>query len=703
MSRFLMSAGALAAAALILATLGRAEHLEQIDVFGAGSGADPGTLTAPSLTKRREEIEKTPGAVEVIDAEDYKRSTPALTLKDVLDYTPGVFVQPKWGEDARLSIRGSGLSRNFHLRGVQLYMDGVPISTADGYGDFQEIDPSAYRMVEVYKGANALRFGANSLGGAINFVTPSGRDPAVSAAQGAIDAGSFGFIRTQASTGGHTDKTDWFLTASAQRAEGFRDHSEGKALRFSGNIGHQFSETLETRFYLSAADVDQNIPGAVTRRAALHDPKRAAFLNKTQDWERNINTVRFANKTTLRLGETTSVEVGAFVVDRHLKHPIFQWLDYKYVDYGAFARATDERDIGGYANRFVAGVNLHNGDNDARQHRNERDIGGNKGATTFDAKQSSRNLSAYAENTFYLRPDVGLVTGLQVLHAKRRQKDRFFNDAAINPADVNPDDSGSKSFTLASPKVGVLWTIDPTWQAFANVSRSVEVPSFGENSFAAPALAKPQKAWTAELGTRGRREDVTWDAAVYRARIRDELFCQFNVLNTGSCTVVNLDKTIHQGVELGFGAAVWKGVFAKGERPDKVWINLAYTFSEFRFDDDASFGKNKLPGAPRHYLRGEALYKHPDGFYAGPNVEWVPQAYYVDSANTTKTKAYALLGAKVGYDAGGRLSAYVEGRNLANKKYIASVSVTNDASGGDFSLYEPGSGRAVYAGVKYRW
>lgn len=692
MSRFLMSAGVGAMAALFLATPGRAEHLElqQIDVSGAGSGAGPGTLTAPSLAKRREEVEKTPGAVEVIDAEDYKRSTPALTLKDVLDYTPGVFVQPKWGEDARLSIRGSGLSRNFHLRGVQLYMDGIPISTADGYGDFQEIDPSAYRMVEVYKGANALRFGANSLGGAINFVTPSGRDPAVSAAQGAIDAGSFGFIRTQASTAGHTDKTDWFLTGSAQRAEGFRDHSEGKALRFSGNVGHQFSENLETRFYLSAADVDQNIPGAVTRDWALHHPRRANPGNVSGDNERNINTVRFANKTTLRLGETTSVEVGAFVVDRHLKHPIFQWLDYKYVDYGAFGRVIDEREIAGHANRFIAGVNLHNGDTDARQYANERAIGGNKGVKTLDADQSSRNVAAYAENTFFVTPTIGLVTAGQFLYARRKQVGKV---GAV---------SAEQDFNLFSPKLGLIWNIDPTWQAFANFSRSVEVPSFGENSFGG-ALAKPQKAWTGEIGTRGRREDVTWDVAVYRAQIRNELLCSTTPAFPGFCTVVNLDKTIHQGVELGFGAAVWKGVFAKGERPDKVWINLAYTFSDFRFDDDAGFGRNKLPGAPRHYLRGEALYKHPDGIYAGPNVEWVPQAYYVDSANTTKTKAYALLGAKVGYDAGGSFSAYVEGRNLANKKYIASVSVTNDASGGDFSLYEPGAGRAVYAGVKYRW
>jgi iron complex outermembrane receptor protein len=677
-----------------------ATPLPEISVEGqADSG---GSLTAPSLEATRAELAKTPGAVEVIDADSYKRSTPALTIKDALDYTPGVFVQPKWGDDTRLSIRGSGLSRNFHLRGVQLFMDGIPINTADGYGDFQEIDPSAYRMIEVYKGANALRFGANALGGALNFVTTTGRDADASVAQAGVDVGSFGFRRLQASSGGAHGKADYFVTGSWQQADGFRDHSEGQATRFSGNVGYQFSESVETRFYLNANDVDQNIPGSVTRHAALHDPRTAAPSNVLNDQERNIDTVRFANKTTFRFAETTTLDFGAFVVDRHLRHPIFQWLDYNYLDYGAFVRGTDEREIAGHANRLVIGVNLHAGDTDARQYQN---LGGDKGAKTFDADQRSTNVSAYAENTFYVVPDVGLVTGLQFLHATRKQSDRFFDDAKFNPADANPDDSGRKAFSLASPKFGLLWDVDPTWQVFANVSRSVEVPSYGENSFAAAALAKPQKAWTAELGTRGRREDFSWDAAVYRARLEDELFCQQEggLVGSGTCTVVNLDKTIHQGVELGFGAAILKGLAVKGGSPDKVWLNLAYTFSDFRFDDDRTFGNNKLPGAPRHFLRGELLYKHPAGFYAGPNVEWVPQAYFVDEQNTTKTRAYALLGLKAGYDPGGAFSAYVEARNVTNEKYIASVSVTNDASKGDLPLYEPGSGRAVYAGVKYRW
>ena len=145
--------------------------------------------------------------------------------------------------------------------------------------------------------------------------------------------------------------------------------------------------------------------------------------------------------------------------------------------------------------------------------------------------------------------------------------------------------------------------------------------------------------------------------------IRNELQCLFQ--DFGECRVVNADKTVHQGVELGFGVAILQGLFtggfihsglvAKGEVAesggDKVWLNVAYTFSDFRFCHDADFGNNELPGAPPHFFRGELLYKHhPSGFYGGPSIELGPASYDPDSANTEKTKAYALLGAKAGYD-----------------------------------------------------
>ena len=153
---------------------------------------------------------------------------------------PGVFAQPKWGDDTRLSIRGSGLSRNFHLRGLQLYMDGIPINTADGFGDFQEIDPTAYRYIEVYKGANALRFGANSLGGAINFVMPTGYNSSLFGAR--VDLGSFGFHKLAVSSGGVSGPVDYFITGTAQELDGFREHSWGESARGSFDLGYRLSE-----------------------------------------------------------------------------------------------------------------------------------------------------------------------------------------------------------------------------------------------------------------------------------------------------------------------------------------------------------------------------------------------------------------------------------------------------------------------------
>jgi iron complex outermembrane receptor protein len=453
---------------------------------------------------------------------------------------------------------------------------------------------------------------------------------------------------------------------------------------------------VETRFYFNVNDIMQRIPGSVTRSVALSSPTTAAANNVNFDWQRNVDSWRIANKTAIRLSDTTSVEVGGFIVDRHLMHPIFQWLDYQYEDYGGFARMTDERVINGFKNRLIVGVNLHNGELDNKQFENNTPGSATKGKLLSSSLDESKNASAYLENSFFFLPDVALVAGTQFLHATRDRADRFIFDG---------DQSGRTEFNLWSPKLGLLWNVDKTWQVFANISRSAEVPSFGESSTAAkPPIdftqIKAQTATTYEIGTRGRRPDFTWDLAAYRAEINNELQCLYS--SFGNCQVVNADATVHQGIEVGFGAAIVKSMLAHGPAPDKLWLNVAYTLNDVRFDNDSAFGDNILPGAPRHFFRGELLYKHPSGVFFGPNVEWVPQAYYVDSANTTKTAAYAIWGLKLGFDNGGPISAYVEGRNLSDEAYIASASIIDVANAGS-ALFEPGTGRAVFAGVRYRW
>jgi len=671
---YLMAMTALAASAAFAQ-----ENLPTINVDADRAG---GSLTSQTTQQAQQELRQTPGAVTVVPDTVFslQRST---TVKDVLDFVPGVFAQPKWGDDTRLSIRGSGLSRNFHLRSTQLYMDGIPINTADGYGDFQEIDPSAYRFIEVYKGSNALRYGANSLGGAINFVTPTGRD--ASRFSGGFDFGSFGFQRFQASTAGVAGPADYFITGAFQQQDGFRDHSWGHSTRGAANFGYQLSQNVETRFYFNANDIMQRIPGAVTRDTALNSPRTAAPTNIANDWQRNIQSVRVANKTTIQL-DNTKVEVGLFGVDRHLEHPIFQWLDYRYQDYGGFTRITNESNISGYNNRLIAGINIHNGLLNNRQYVNG--TGATKGALLSAANDRSQNYSAYAENSFYFLPKVALVMAAQQLYAIRDRENIFGLT------------SGRADHNLFSPKVGLLWNVDPTWQIFGNISASAEAASFGEGTAVIPfTQIRPQKATTYEVGTRGRKPDFTWDAAVYRMEIKNELLCYFSAF--GNCNVTNADRTMHQGVELGFGVAVLKSMLITGADPDKLWVNVAYTFNDFRFQNDATFGNNELPGAPRHFIRAEMLYKNPNGFFFGPNMELVPTTYFVDSANTVSTAAYGIWGLRAGYDRG-NYSLYLDARNLSNKAYIASTSIDSVANSGSM-FFEPGAGRAVYSGLRIKY
>lgn len=665
---------------------GAVPTLAPVVVHGASAPVDE--VSVPTADDAERILRRTPGAVEVVRDQQW-RNTGADTVKSMLDYTPGVFAQPKWGGDTRLSIRGSGLSRYYHLRGITLYQDGVPLSDADGSSDFSAVDPSAYAYTEVYKGANALRYGAAALGGAINFVSPTGMD--VHALRARADLGAFGRRRLQASTGFVRGQLDGFITGSWQRQDGFREHSDGNAQHLNANLGWRFGDDAETRFYVSGVRVRQRLPGSVPRADALAQPRRAGAEQLRNDWQRNNDAVRISNRTAFKHGNT-NYELGAWYGWDHLDHPIYQYLDNRTGNYGTFARLTHTAPIAGHENRFTAGVNWQMGRTNARNYVNDV---AQHGALLSHTHDRARNLTLYAEDALHLSERVSLVAGLQVLHAERQRRD-LYNSAAA-------DRTGGKSWNLFNPRLGVIWQAGADWQVFGNVSRSAEPPTFGDMQFAGDdALARlhPQRATTLELGTRGQAGDLAWDVAVYRARIRNELQCvsaPFNICNQTS----NLDRTVHQGLEAGLHWTALRGVFTRGQQADSLRINAAYTYSDFHFSGDRQWGSRRIPGVPRHLLRAEAVYHHPSGFYIGPNLEWVPQAYFADNANTLRTQAYALLGLRAGWEHGS-YSFYLEGRNLGNRKYIASTSIT-DRAGADWALFEPGTGRALFAGLQVRF
>jgi iron complex outermembrane receptor protein len=571
---------------------------------------------------------------------------------------------------------------------VRLYQDGLSVNQADGSGDFQELDPLSFQRVEVFRGANAFALGANTLGGALNFITPTGRTAPGTTLRG--EGGSFGFARGQVAHGWAEGAHDAWASFSGMTQEGYRDHSAGRAYRLNGNTGWQWADNAETRIFIAYNNIWQQIPGAVTRSQALNNPRAAATANLVGNYMRNVEATRIGTVTTIRPEEGVLLEAGGGFVNRELDHPIFQYIDQRTADVSAFGRMTLERQIAGMENRTIMGVNAASGRIRARRFNN---VGGNAGPImTANSIDRAENLDAYLENSLEVVPGVALIAGASGGKATRESEDSFLRDG---------NNSGSGDWSWINPRFGVLWQAAEGAQVFGNLSWTTEPPTLSDLTPLTTAggfsLLDAQRSATLEIGSRGKRGDITWEVAAYHSRLRDEI--QLQNVGPSMNQARNLDRTIHQGIEAGADWVFLRDIAAKG---DGLSFRPAYTFSDFRFDDDATFKNNELPGVPRHLFRAEMRYRHPSGAWFGPTTDWVPQAYYVDNANTQKTDSYVLFGLRAGWDFENGLSAFLEARNLGDTRYISSASVAAVANANS-ALYEPGTGRSVFAGLQYRF
>ncbi len=656
------------------------------------------SLTVPSIEAVRAEIaETTPGGAEVVDSEAYLKSR-AISIRDALDFAPGVYVQPRFGaEESRISIRGSGIQRTFHGRGISLLQDGVPLNLADGGFDFQSVDPLTARYIEVYRGANALEFGGMTLGGAVNFVSFTGYDTSPLAAR--VTYGSFDTFQAQLSSGNVVGPFDYYFSLSQFYSDGFRDHSQQSTQRLFSNFGYRINPNLETRFYFTFIKSNSELPGNLTKEQLEADPTQAQrnavvprFDNVDSNWKRDYTLLRIANKTTFQQDDHR-FSLSTFWTQKDLDHPILLVIDQFTNDFGLNLRYDYTGDLLDHKNRFTLGFMPTFGVGQDNRFDNNLGV---RGAKFSDNEQTAANLNLYTENAFYFVPNAAFVLGTQVSYARRKNKDEF----PISP--THPDTGNTQDWWGFSPKLGFIWDVTPQAQAFANVSRSFEPPSFGE--LTAPAgggtglvALDAQTATTVELGTRGKAGRFNWDLAYYYSWVDNELL-EYAVL-PGLTQTVNAGRTIHQGIEAALEVDLVRD-FLPG---DRLLLRQVYLWNHFRFDGDGAFGNNALPGIPPHYYRAELVYEHPSGFFAGPNVEWVPLKYNIDSAETLFADPYALLGFKIGYRSQRGFSFFLEAKNLTDKRYAATTGVISRATPFNQAQFLPGDGRAFYGGIEWRW
>lgn len=652
--------------------------LDPLDV----AGARPAPLTVPALDAARAELALTPGGAETIDAARYLRAR-ASTVDDTFALSPGVIALSRFGSDeARLSIRGSGLQRTFHGRGLRVLQDGVPINLADGSFDMQALEPLSAAYVNVWRGGNALAAGASTLGGAIDYVTRTGRDAPV--AETRLEAGSWDYLRTNLASGGVRGDLDALASFTHQSQSGFRAHADQSNQRLFANAGWRLSADAETRVYLTAVRSDSELPGNLTKAQLAADPAQAAAGNLALDQHRNYDLLRLASKTTVATGATVW-DFSAAWSYKDLDHPIFQVIDQLSNDFILAATATHTGDFAGRAHRLRAGVLYQRGVINAANFVN---VAGRRGALVSSAIQTATNLEAFAEDQLALGRRVTLVLGASAAANTRK------NDQTLG---ATPD--YELDYRRLMPKAGLRWD-GADVQVFANVSGSYEPPSFSETlTLNTARLAQTATTW--EIGTRGQRGPVRWDATLYRAALRHELLTIDDDNNPATpAATINANATTHAGAEVATAIDLLGTAWTASTAPaHRLVFRGAWTYGRFRFDGDPHYGNNTLAGLPPHLIRSELTWENADGWYAGPTCEWVPQKTWIDFRNTFAADPYIVTGFRLGRRSERGLSWFAEVRNLTDKKYSTTTGVIENAGGTDQAQFLPGDGRGIYAGV----
>lgn len=251
----------------------------------------------------------TPGGVTLVDGADlFQRNV--TSMADMLRYVPGLWVASgSTGDTSYYSSRGSNLdATDYDGNGIKLLQDGLPVTGADGNNHNRDVDPLSAKFAVVARGANALTYGASTLGGAINFITPTAHDRAPLELY--LTGGSDDQLQGRLSAGTVVGKFDGLVTIEARSWDGYREHQKQDREGLYTNAGWKFNDNLSTRLYLTYIDNEQEQPGGLTRDQWKDDPDQAKPDNVIGDFQLNVESWRLANKTSWDINDHSTLSVG---------------------------------------------------------------------------------------------------------------------------------------------------------------------------------------------------------------------------------------------------------------------------------------------------------------------------------------------------------------------------------------------------------
>jgi iron complex outermembrane receptor protein len=658
----------------------------------SGSSA-PVTQLAPvvvTATRSETPLTQVPAAVSVVDQSDIQLGQPTIGLDESLNRVPGIFIQNSmnFAQDQRLSIRGFGTRSAFGVRELKVIVDGLPETSPDGQTEFDNVDLSDVQRIEVLRGPASSLYG-NASGGVINITTEEG--PRRPFAEVRTIGGSYGLLKTQAKTGGQVGNLNFFFNTSYLYLDGYRDNSQTKAVVFTGKLRYTINPNSDLTTILNFTDSPlAQDPGALTTAEIKRNRRQARALNVTLDNGESVTQGKlgFVYRNQFAPGHEVTITQYSMFRQFDAKLPILPSAGGGVVVFDRFGigggvKYSWDTHLGGFRNRFMAGVDTQYQIDNRRRFNNDN---GKSGKLRLHQDEEVQSVGPFIRNEFYLRENLILSAGLRYDNIRFTVSDYFLGDG---------NQSGARTFDQISPMGGILYSPLPWLNLYANVSTAFQVPTTTE--FANPneigglnPSIKPQKAINYEVGTRGTLWNrLRYEGSFFWITIDDELV-QFQGAS-GRSFFRNAGRSTRRGIETSFQLPI----------TDELGWTFAYTYLDAQYDrytiQTGRLDGNDEPGIAPHQLFTELFYAHRSGLYGAFNVLYVDR-FYADDTNQNHNSSYTVINARLGYDwqlGRGRISPFVGLNNIGDEHYNGLVRL--NAVGRRF--YEPSPTFNVYGGV----
>lgn len=634
-----------------------------------------------------------------------------VNLSETLKGVPGLQINNRenYAQDLQISMRGFGARSTFGVRGIRLYVDGIPATMPDGQGQTSNIDLGSLDHIEVLSGPFSSLYG-NSSGGTILTTTREGKGR--DSVELGYAGGSHHKNKTSLVLQGGADKAgepSYIISSSYFDTDGFREHSAARKVLNNAKLSWNLEDGSQVNWVVNHVDINADDPGGLTRQQWKDDPRQQASFIRQFDTRKEIQQTQTGVTWSKPINDQHELYGMAYLGQRH----VIQYqsipntaqanprhaggvIDFDRMYYGTDLRWTGKELLPNTT--LSIGMALDAMDEDRQGYENfvlnnNTPQYGVKGNLRRDEKNTLWNIDPYIQASWQFLPDWRVDSGLRYSNVHYESKDKYIRG-------TNGDDSGQTDYQKLLPSIALSWNIIPDSTLYISYAKGFETPTFTEMAY--PTLGtsginfdlKPASSDSYELGFKTQNNWGDFSTAIFHTQTRNDIVSAES--NNGRNTFQNAKRTQREGIELYWNKNLWQELYAQA----------SYSYLNAKFDADIPgsdsratvYKGNIIPGIAKIKAYIALNWQPETGFQAGLDVRYNDKIY-VDDINSDTAPSYTVMAANIGYvwkNADWKINTFARVDNLLDKDYVGSV-IVND---GNKRFFEPADRRNWSAGLK---